>query len=92
MNKITHQDDDLIIKSRYPKADENRTDLQKFIAKYQMSKFKVMKGKLEIRSVGNLTEATNKAAQLINDLGLRLEVVQSADMASYRAFEVREVL
>lgn len=41
------------------------TDLQKFINKFQPSKFKQLKNGIEIRSVQNIEEASFKASSLI---------------------------
>jgi hypothetical protein len=96
MNNITAQDDDLIIKSpamiRAEKAELLKTDMQKFLDKFQPSKFKQMRGRVEIRSVNNLEEAQNKAREVINQYGLGLVVVRDAEMAANRTFEVREMV
>ncbi len=68
-----------------------KSDIQKFIDRYEPSKFKILKKSVEIRSVGNLHGAVVKAAEVISDLSLELVVVQSAETAEYRAFEVREI-
>ena len=74
------------------REDCGKNDLQKFIDKYQPSKYKLLKAGIDVRSVYDLSGAMNKARQLIVDLGLRLEVVHDADMAANRSFEVKEVL
>ena len=65
------------------------TDLQKFISKMQPSKFKELKNGIEVRSVQDVKEGVNKARELINSLGLRLEVVDTAEMAERKAYEVK---
>jgi hypothetical protein len=65
-------------------------DLDRFIDKYQPSKFKRLSKSIEVRGVNDLEGAMNKARQLILDLKLKLVVINDAEMASYKAFEVRE--
>ena len=50
---------------------KNQTDLERFIAKYDPSKFKQLKNGIEVRSVKNVEEASNKATELINSLSPR---------------------
>jgi len=91
MSKMLAINDSLAI---VPRALKNlkKSDLQIFIEKYQPSKFKVMSGKIEVRSVYNLEEAQNKAREVINEYGLGLVVVRDAELAANRSFEVKEVL
>jgi hypothetical protein len=89
MNKITAIDDSLAI---VPRLQKNQSDLQQFIGKYDPSKFKELKNGIEVRGVYDLHGAMNKARELIIDLSMGLEVVHNAEMAAYKAFEVREVV
>jgi len=90
MSKMLAINDSLAI---VPRALKNlkKSDLQIFIEKYQPSKFKVMTGKIEVRSVYNLEEAQNKAREVIKEYGLGLVVVRDAELAANRSFEVKEV-
>lgn len=73
-----------------PVSKVKYSDLDKFLAKYQPSKFKRLSKSIEVRGVNDLEGAMNKARGLILDLKLRLVVINDAEMASYKAFEVRE--
>lgn len=87
MSTLTTITDDLIIQNKKQK----KTDLQLFIEKYKPSKFKEMRGRIEVRSVSDLNGAMNKARETIKEYNMALVVVCDAEMSAYRAFEVREV-
>lgn len=72
-------------------AAKCQVDLNKFIDKFQPSKFKKLKDGIEIRSVYDIPDAISKAKCLIATMSLKLQVVHSAEMAAYRAFEIREL-
>ena len=91
MSKMLAINDSLAIVPRALKKLK-KSDLQIFIEKYQPSKFKVMSGKIEVRSVYNLEEAQNKAHEVIKEYGLGLVVVRDAELAANRSFEVKEVV
>ena len=63
-------------------------DLQKFIAKFEPNKFKVLARGIEIRGNSDLHRSITFAKELIERLKLNLTVHHSADMASYGGFEV----
>ncbi|TDO21918.1 hypothetical protein [Pedobacter duraquae] len=68
------------------------TDIQKFTKKYDPSKSKLLKNGIEIRGVVEIEKAINRANEIIDRHGLNLIVVNTAEMASYGAFEVREAV
>jgi len=92
MSKINLKVNDETIVPIYQNSKPIMTDLQQFMDQYQPWKFKELKNGIEVRGVYDLNGAMNKARDLIIDLALGLEVVHNADMAAYRAFEVREVV
>ena len=63
-------------------------DLQKFIAKFEPNKFKVLSRGIEVRGNRDLNKSIVFAKQLIDQLKLKLEVMHSAEMAMYKSFEV----
>ncbi|MCX2586507.1 hypothetical protein [Pedobacter sp. MR22-3] len=63
-------------------------DLQKFIDRYEPTKFKVMRSGIEIRGVSNIHQAIQTAKDIIEKLKLNLNIAHSADMVSYGGFEV----
>ncbi|WP_443937368.1 hypothetical protein [Pedobacter sp. MW01-1-1] len=67
------------------------SDLQKFINKFEPSKFKVMTKGIEIRGINNLHSTIQQAKAIINHLNLKLVVFHSAEMLSYRGFEVNNL-
>lgn len=81
--------DSLVIIPRRERSQPKLTDLERFINKFSPSKYKQLKNGIEVRSVGHLPDSMSKARSLIIDLSLGLEVVHTAEMASYKAFEIR---
>lgn len=73
-----------------PRKLQGETDLQKFIRIFEPSKFKQLQNGIEIRGVGDMHRATDKASALIKYHSLALTVVNSGEMAAYKAFEIRE--
>ncbi|PST81758.1 hypothetical protein C7T94_17970 [Pedobacter yulinensis] len=63
-------------------------DLQKFISKFEPSKFKLLAKGIEIRGANNLHRAVAHANDLIEKLKLNLRVNHNAEMAIYGSFEV----
>ncbi|RZK17051.1 MAG: hypothetical protein EOO86_13525 [Pedobacter sp.] len=63
-------------------------DLQKFIDKFQPSKFKLLTRGIEIRGNNDLHRSITAARELIEKMKLRLTVEHSAEMAMYGGFEV----
>ena len=64
-------------------------DLQKFIYKFEPSKYKLIEKGLEIRGVKDIPGNLRQAKELINRLELDLAVFHDAEMLSYGGFEVR---
>jgi hypothetical protein len=69
-----------------------KIDLIKFIEKFKPSKYKKLNNGIEIRGVADVQSMVAKARELISELKLNLIVVDTAEMAAYRSFEVREVI
>ncbi|RZJ78286.1 MAG: hypothetical protein EOO47_14290 [Flavobacterium sp.] len=63
-------------------------DLQRFIDKFQPSKFKMLAKGIDIRGVSNLQRDIQEAKQIIENLKLDLLVSHNAEMLSYGGFEV----
>lgn len=63
-------------------------DLQRFIDKFEPSKFKLMPGGIEIRGINDIHRNITQAKEIIERLNLRLTVSHNAEMLSYRGFEV----
>ncbi|WP_443939736.1 hypothetical protein [Pedobacter sp. MW01-1-1] len=63
-------------------------DLEKFIEKFEPTKFKILSSGIEIRGVANIHQAIESARTLIEKLKLKLQVSHHAEMVSYRGFEV----
>lgn len=63
-------------------------DLQKFIDKFQPSKFKLMAKGIEIRGIRDMHRNLSQAKALIENLELDLFVSHNAEMLSYGGFEV----
>lgn len=63
-------------------------DLQRFIDKFEPSKFKLMPGGIEIRGINDIHRSITQAKEIIAILNLRLTVSHNAEMLSYRGFEV----
>ena len=63
-------------------------DLQKFIDKFEPNKFKLMARGIQIRSINDIHKNITQANDLIEKLKLNLIVTHSAEMLSYRGFEV----
>ncbi|MGM9478113.1 hypothetical protein ACS5PU_16930 [Pedobacter sp. GSP4] len=63
-------------------------DLEKFIEKFEPSKFKMLQRGIEIRGIKDLNRSINFAKELIGQLKLKLMVAHSAEMAMYGSFEV----
>ncbi|WP_129714501.1 hypothetical protein [Pedobacter sp. SYP-B3415] len=63
-------------------------DLQKFISKFEPSKFKLLAKGIEVRGANNLHRAVASAIELIDKMKLNLRVNHTAEMAIYGSFEV----
>ncbi|WP_316813884.1 hypothetical protein [Pedobacter heparinus] len=63
-------------------------DLQKFIDKFEPSKFKMLARGIEIRGNNDLHRSITFAKELIERMKLKLTVHHSAEMALYGGFEV----
>lgn len=67
---------------------ETKTDLQKFIEKFEPNKFKMLTRGIEIRGNNDLHRSITFAKELIERMKLKLTVNHSAEMAMYGGFEV----
>ncbi|MBC6112492.1 hypothetical protein ACFOG5_02235 [Pedobacter fastidiosus] len=66
-------------------------DLQKFIDKFEPTKFKIMAHGIEIRGVKDIHHNVLRANGLIEKLKLSLAVNHNAEMLSYGGFEVNDI-
>jgi len=64
------------------------TDLQVFKNIFNEDKVKVYPDKLEYRGINNLEATVAQANRIIQNNKLKLEVNNSGQLASYKAFEV----
>jgi len=70
-------------------SDNKRvSDIQKFIEKFEPSKFKTLSRGIEIRGIKDIHKSINFAKEVIEKLKLQLVVSHSAEMAMYGSFEV----
>ncbi|MEJ2902521.1 hypothetical protein WAE58_08785 [Pedobacter panaciterrae] len=67
---------------------ETKTDLQKFIEKFEPNKFKMLTRGIEIRGNSDLHRSITFAKELIERMKLKLTINHSAEMAMYGGFEV----
>jgi len=67
------------------------SDLQKFIDKFEPSKFKMLAKGIEIRGINDLHRNITQAKDLIERMKLKLTVSHNADMVSYGGFEVNNL-
>lgn len=73
-------------------SDNNMSrDLQKFIEKFEPTKFKAMPGGIEIRGVKDIHGNLSRASALIEKLNLSLMIRHNAEMSGYGAFEVNNI-
>ena len=63
-------------------------DLQKFVDKFEPTKFKLMAKGIEVRGVRDMHKNLVRAKELIERMGLKLTILHNADMLSYGGFEV----
>jgi len=66
-------------------------DLQKFIEKFEPSKFKLMARGIEIRGINDMHRNITQAKSMIEKLELNLIVSHNAEMLSYGGFEVNNL-
>jgi len=64
------------------------SDIEKFIEKFEPSKFKRLARGIEIRGIKDLNKSIVYANEVIEKLKLKLSVAHSAEMAMYGSFEV----
>nr|WP_199075237.1 hypothetical protein [Pedobacter sp. ASV19] len=67
------------------------SDLQKFIQKFEPSKFKLLAKGIEIRGMNDLHRNISQAKALIESMKLNLTVSHNAEMVSYGGFEVNNI-
>ncbi|MNK25657.1 hypothetical protein D3C87_439840 [compost metagenome] len=65
-----------------------KAHLQQFLTEFQPAKFKWLSRGIEVRGIVDIHRALEEARQLINRLQLELNINHTADMLSYRGFEV----
>ncbi|WP_448104729.1 hypothetical protein [Pedobacter panaciterrae] len=70
---------------------ETRSQILSFLRILGRDKYKLINGGVEIRGVSNLEGTIKEANSIIAKNEFSLQVVNTASMASYGAFEVREV-
>lgn len=63
-------------------------DMEKFIEKFEPSKFKRLARGIEVRGIKDLNKSIVYANEVIERLKLKLSVAHSAEMAMYGSFEV----
>ncbi|WP_134203675.1 hypothetical protein [Pedobacter suwonensis] len=64
------------------------SDIEKFIEKFEPSKFKRLARGIEVRGIKDLNKSIVYANEVIEKLKLKLSVAHSAEMAMYGSFEV----
>ena len=67
------------------------SDLQKFIDKFEPSKFKLMAKGIEVRGINDLHRNITQAKDLIERMKLKLIVSHNAEMISCGGFEVNNL-
>lgn len=67
------------------------TDLQKFVEKFEPSKFKLLAKGIEIRGINDLHRNITQAKDIIEKMKLNLIVSHNAEMVSYGGFEVNNL-
>lgn len=65
-----------------------RSDIEKFIEKFEPSKFKRLARGIEVRGIKDLNKSIVYANEVIEKLKLKLSVAHTAEMAMYGSFEV----
>lgn len=63
-------------------------DIQKFIEKFEPTKFKVLARGIEVRGTTDIHSSISYAKTLIEKMKLKLAVHHSAEMVTYGGFEV----
>ncbi|WP_406826587.1 hypothetical protein [Pedobacter sp. KACC 23697] len=64
------------------------SDIEKFIEKFDPSKFKRLARGIEVRGIKDLNKSIVYANEVIEQLKLKLSVAHTAEMAMYGSFEV----
>ncbi|MGE7484997.1 hypothetical protein [Pedobacter suwonensis] len=64
------------------------SDIEKFIEKFEPSKFKRLARGIEVRGIKDLNKSIVYANEVIEKLKLKLSVAHTAEMAMYGSFEV----
>lgn len=65
-----------------------KAHLEQFLTEFQPAKFKWLSKGIEVRGIVDLHRAMTEARQLIDRLELELNINHTAEMLSYRGFEV----
>jgi hypothetical protein len=66
-------------------------DLLKFIKAFEPNKYKILRTGIEIRGMIDIHQSINLAKQLIDKLKLNLDIKHTAEMMSYKGFEVNVI-
>ncbi|WP_244095136.1 hypothetical protein [Pedobacter alluvionis] len=79
-----------VISTKNQNMSDNKrvTDIQKFIEKFEPSKFKMLSRGIEVRGIKDLNRSISFAKEVIEKLKLKLVISHSAEMAMYGSFEV----
>ncbi|MDQ8005406.1 MAG: hypothetical protein REI64_11450 [Pedobacter sp.] len=72
-------------------SKQAHSDLQTFIEQFEPRKFKVLANGIEVRGIVDLHRAVTEAKNLISRFNLNLSVSHTAEMLSYRGFEVNYI-
>lgn len=72
-------------------SKQAHSDLQKFIKEFEPRKFKVLPNGIEVRGIVDIHKSLTEAKTLISRYNLNLSVSHTADMLSYRGFEVNYI-
>lgn len=67
------------------------SEMLKFMNEFKPAKYKLLKKGLEVRGIINIHDNIIEAKAIIQSLKLRLVVIHSAEMLTYRGFEVNYI-
>jgi hypothetical protein len=70
---------------------QHSSDLERFMEKFQPSKFKLIGRGVEIRGIVDIHGRIGEAKELINSMSLKLVVFHTAEMLTFRGFEVNNI-
>lgn len=70
-------------------SSQTPSDLLTLIQKFEPSKFKILTSGIEIRGMINIHNSIARAKSIIDNFNLNLTIHHSAEMLSYKGFEVK---